>query len=314
MKKFIQIAFALTLIIAMFCGCENPFSKTKTADNTTASTTEEETTVQGNSEVVTLEKTSTTSPVSKELSYYSDNIGASFTLPSSWENKYALEDSEDEKGNKYLSFFEKDIHRIDNKGLIFTYNLFLSDSYKKKGNYIEYGTVTNEEGQIYYIVCTKPNSPQYDEKNKSLKKAYKALSKDKYITSICSSAVFDGGMIVDEEGCSTTTPTTAPVATDENGEEISKPDTTKSNSSTTGLVFPDVSSRNLTDSEVKALSSDQIQQAINDICALHGYNFTTPEIKSHYEQFSWYSPSSDFSEASFSDIEKYNYELLQKYR
>lgn len=314
MKKYIQISLALILIAVMFCGCENVFSDTENTTTTTEATTEEETTVQGNSEVVTLEKTSTTSPVSKKLSYYSSNIGASFKLPGKWENKYALEDSEDEKGNKYISFFEKDIHRIDNKGLIFTYNLFLTDKYKKKGNFIEYGTVTNEDGQVYYIVCTLPTSPQYDEKNKSLKKAYKALAKDKYIKSICSSAVFDSGMIVDEEGCSTTIPTTVPETTDVNNEVSSETDTTKANSDASGLVFPDISSRNLTEDEVKALSPDQIQQAINDICAIHGYNFTTPEIKSHYEQFSWYSPSSDFSEASFSDIERYNYELLQKCR
>ncbi len=314
MKKFIQIAFSILLISIILCGCDNPFLKTEKTENTVSTTTETETTTEGNSQVVTLERTSTTEPRTKEFTYYSDNMGASLTLPASWENKYAIDDGQDKKGNKYISFYEKDIHRIDGKGLIFTFNLFLTKDYAKRTNYTEYGTVTDRDGQVYYMVCTVPTSSQYDEKNKNLKKAYRAISKESYIESICNSISFDRGMIVDKEGCSTTLPTTEASSQNSTIETNTKSGTERAYTNNAGLVFPDISSRKLSENEVRSLDSDKIQQAINDICAIHGYNFTTPSIRAHYEQFSWYRPSSSFSEASFNPTEEYNYKLLQKYR
>ena len=308
--------FLITIFTAtILCGCDNPFSKSEEQVATTATTTTIESTVEENTELVTLKRTTTAPQKKDNIQYYSENMGALFTLPSSWENKFAIEDDTDKYGNKYVSFYEKDIYRIDNKGLIFTYNLFLNKNYTRYKNYTEYGTATAEDGTVYYIVSTLPTSSQYDEKNKNLKKAYENMSKDNYIASICNRVYFDNTITIDKEGCSTTLPTTEASSTTDNIEGSStKVGETTVNNSSSGLVFPDIQTRMLTDSEVKALSSDEIQQAINDICALHGYSFTTPEIVEHYQQFSWYKPSESFSEAEFSTVEKYNYELLQKYR
>ena len=58
-----------------------------------------------------------------------------------------------------------------------------------------------------------------------------------------------------------------------------------------GQVFPDSSSRALSDAEVNGLSKAQLQDAINEIWARHGYIFETESIRKYYEQFSWYKPT-----------------------
>lgn len=144
-----------------------------------------------------------------------------------------------------------------------------------------------------------------------MKKAYDALNKESDIQLICNSVVFDGGYPIDKNGASTTMASSSTDTTDPSATSTKK---ANRSSDSSGLVFPDISSRRLTSADLKGKSSDDIQTAINDICALHGYNFTTDSIKKHYQQFSWYKPSSNYSESTFNDIEKYNYSLLQKAR
>ena len=82
-------------------------------------------------------------------------------------------------------------------------------------------------------------------------------------------------------------------------------------------VFSDSSARYLTDSEVARLSQAEIQTAINEIFARHGYIFETQEIYQHFQQYSWYHPTvpkDAFDTAVFSDIETRNVELLSRYR
>jgi hypothetical protein len=242
-------------------------------------------------------------------------MDATFTIPSSWLNKYAIEDSTTTNGMKYISFFEKNNHSSNGKGLLFKYCLYPDDSYNTLSSYTEYGTVTSLDG-TYYAVCVVPAKAQYNTKSKGLTKAYKALNKKADFKSICESAVFNNSYVFDPDGCSTEPSSTVESNTDstENSSSTATTATTANTSSKTGLVFSDISTRKLTASDLENLSQDEIQQAINDICALHGYNFTTPSIKSHYQQFSWYKPSSSFSESSFNSVEEYNYKLLQKYR
>ena len=93
--------------------------------------------------------------------------------------------------------------------------------------------------------------------------------------------------------------------------------TTEAPKSADGQVFSDSSSRLLTEAEVKALSKDEVQTAINEIYARHGYRFETDSIRKHFEQYDWYNPTvspDDFSESSFSSTEKANIDLLRAYR
>lgn len=204
MKKFIPFLILTLTVVLTFCGCKNPlnyFSKEPTS--TTAPTTEE-TTFQGNSEVVTLAKSSTEPSSSKEYNYHSDLLGATFVLPESWGNKYAVTEESNNYGGSSVTFYEKDNHSLDQSlGEIFTYNLFPTDEYKNGANFTEYGTVTIGN-TTYYLVCTTPTEKKYSTKNKNMKKAYDALNKESDIQLICKSVVFDGGYPIDKNGASTT--------------------------------------------------------------------------------------------------------------
>ena len=310
MKKFIPFLILILTVVLTFCGCQNPLNYFSSDTTSTTVSTTEETTFQGNSEVVTLAKTTTEPSSSKEYNYHSDLLGATFVLPETWENKYAVTEESNNYGGSSVTFYEKDNHSIDQSlGEIFTFSLFPTDEYKNGANFTEYGTVTIGD-TTYYLVCTTPTEQKYDTKNKNMKKAYDALNKENDIKSICSSVVFDGGYAIDRNGASTTLPSSST----ESSSDTSSTTAPKQSGDNAGLVFPDISSRRLTADDLKDKSPDDIQTAINDICALHGYNFTTDSIKKHYQQFSWYKPSSNYSESSFNDVEKYNYAFLQKAR
>nr|WP_162156422.1 YARHG domain-containing protein [[Eubacterium] cellulosolvens] len=84
-----------------------------------------------------------------------------------------------------------------------------------------------------------------------------------------------------------------------------------------GQILPESSSRYLSVSDVQHLSQNEIQTAINEIYARHGYIFETPEILSYFKQFDWYHPSipkSSFSTSLFSDVETRNLSLLTAQR
>ena len=80
-----------------------------------------------------------------------------------------------------------------------------------------------------------------------------------------------------------------------------------------GEIFPDSSSRQLTESDLDPLSPDQLQTAVNEIYACHGYAFQTPEVRAYFESFDWYSPDNPDMAAvasQFSDVEQANMALL----
>ncbi len=79
-------------------------------------------------------------------------------------------------------------------------------------------------------------------------------------------------------------------------------------------IFPYSSSEKLTDYEVSYLSSDAVQEAINEIYARNGYIFKNKNIQSYFESKYWYVPRSSFSTSDFNSIENYNIGLLKKYK
>lgn len=58
---------------------------------------------------------------------------------------------------------------------------------------------------------------------------------------------------------------------------------------TAGLVLPESSSRLLTGSDIAGFSPEQIQTAINEIYARHGYLFQDPDILHYFRRFTWYA-------------------------
>jgi len=84
-----------------------------------------------------------------------------------------------------------------------------------------------------------------------------------------------------------------------------------------GMIIPDSDTRTLTDADVRRMTQDQIQTAINEIYARHGYKFKDQNIFNYFSQFDWYHPiTTDQADAKrqFNSTENYNVELLQKYR
>ena len=84
-----------------------------------------------------------------------------------------------------------------------------------------------------------------------------------------------------------------------------------------GMVAPDSDTDYLTEDQVKNMSQDEIQDAINEIYARHGYIFQTESLQRYYEQFSWYTPYSGDQEKVknlFNSVETANIMLLEKYR
>ena len=82
-------------------------------------------------------------------------------------------------------------------------------------------------------------------------------------------------------------------------------------------IFPDSSTRYLSESEVRSHSSNDVQTGINEIYARHGYKFHEQDVLNYFMQFDWYRPvSGDQADVKrqFNAYENANVELMQKYR
>ena len=78
-------------------------------------------------------------------------------------------------------------------------------------------------------------------------------------------------------------------------------------------IFPDVDSRYLTDSEVDALTLQQVCYAKNEVYAIHGRQFVSVELQQYFGSKSWYygfiAPA-DFTDTVFNDFERANIQKL----
>ena len=73
------------------------------------------------------------------------------------------------------------------------------------------------------------------------------------------------------------------------------------------------SSHRLTEEELKGVSNNHLQRAINEIYARHGYKFKSDDILKHFQQYSWYKPDeTDMNKVSgrLNSTEKANVELM----
>ncbi len=73
------------------------------------------------------------------------------------------------------------------------------------------------------------------------------------------------------------------------------------------------SSHRLTESELKGVSKNNLQMAINEIYARNGYKFKSDDILKYFQQFSWYKPDeTDMNKVSgrLNSTEKANVDLL----
>lgn len=88
------------------------------------------------------------------------------------------------------------------------------------------------------------------------------------------------------------------------------------NQESPGYVCSDSNERYLTEDEVKYLPKDILKVARNEVFARHGYQFETNDMKTFFENKSWYVGTvapSDWKDDKLNTYEKKNVELFQKY-
>ncbi len=79
-------------------------------------------------------------------------------------------------------------------------------------------------------------------------------------------------------------------------------------------LIPDSSTRQLTEDDIKGMTSEQIRIARNEIYARHGRKFKDKELKQYFDGQSWYKGTiepDDFDEGMLSKIERDNADYLK---
>ncbi|MEQ8311018.1 MAG: TIR domain-containing protein [Sphingopyxis sp.] len=76
-----------------------------------------------------------------------------------------------------------------------------------------------------------------------------------------------------------------------------------------GVVIPDSSERFLSAGELGNFSAGELRIARNEIFARHGFRFSDPALRAHFERFDWYRPAR--ASVELSDIERANVALLK---
>lgn len=80
-------------------------------------------------------------------------------------------------------------------------------------------------------------------------------------------------------------------------------------------VFPDSNTRELSDSDLFALSPSMYVLARNEIMARHGYTFSDPDLLEYFLHYSWYLPNTPAGNAEgivLSAVEQRNVQLLKQ--
>ena len=87
------------------------------------------------------------------------------------------------------------------------------------------------------------------------------------------------------------------------------------NSNSVDYIFPDSSSKYLSDDEVKVKSKEDLSYARNEIFARHGYVFKEEPYVTYFNNKSWYikNPSYDGNDSCLNEYEKSNIEIIKKW-
>lgn len=83
-----------------------------------------------------------------------------------------------------------------------------------------------------------------------------------------------------------------------------------------GYILPDSSSRQLTESDLLGLTSEQLRIARNEIYARHGRKFQDEELQAYFDSQPWYNGTiepAQFDDMSLlSQLERSNLEVIKK--
>ena len=94
---------------------------------------------------------------------------------------------------------------------------------------------------------------------------------------------------------------------------------TTASSSTTAAgdyILPNSNSAYLTETDISALSKEQLRLARNEIYARHGYIFNADDLKSYFSAKSWYKESiaaNDFNDSMLNDYEIKNRDFIKQH-
>lgn len=83
------------------------------------------------------------------------------------------------------------------------------------------------------------------------------------------------------------------------------------------FIYDRVISEDIPEKEIKAMSQNDIQLAINEIYAAHGNIFKTESLNDYFSQKSWYKPVKNITNIEdyfINDYEKKNFKKFVKYR
>ncbi len=101
-------------------------------------------------------------------------------------------------------------------------------------------------------------------------------------------------------------------------EDSKKEDSKKDDDKNTAKeVIPEISTKKLTKSDLKGLTKEQLQTAVNELYARNGYKFSSKTLLNHFKQFSWYKPdttSTSKAESRFNKTEAANFKLILDYQ
>ncbi len=99
-------------------------------------------------------------------------------------------------------------------------------------------------------------------------------------------------------------------------EEEMAEDAEASDATDDDYIFPDSSTRYLTDEDLAGLSSGTLRLARNEIYARHGYIFSDESLQNYFNSKSWYkgtTPAANFNENVLNEVEKANISKIQSY-
>ena len=95
-------------------------------------------------------------------------------------------------------------------------------------------------------------------------------------------------------------------------EQLLQPQTSFAN---TGY-FNVLSTRKLTDNDLRGKTADELSIMRNSIYARHGYRFKKQKYLDYFGRFDWYRPNTDNQQVAFnrmSSIEKYNVNFIREH-
>lgn len=121
-----------------------------------------------NNEWVLFEKEETDKVIEDNNIYINEKLGFSLNFPKEWEDKYAIEESED-----YVSVFDKQIYDIDQGGLLFTIYRIRGETVTQEDMDMEpVPTKIILQGKGYTYFCRLPSDVNYPLNDEDLSKHY----------------------------------------------------------------------------------------------------------------------------------------------